>query len=76
MRQKGDNTFVDILNALRIGQINAQQIQTLKQYVSKDESGPFAIDQAIRIFPTCDQVEKHNKRVLESYRGIMIIIIK
>ncbi|GBP95287.1 hypothetical protein EVAR_97231_1 [Eumeta japonica] len=46
MRQQGDNTFIDILNALRVGEIRREHLQTLMDKVSNDASGLFAINGA------------------------------
>jgi hypothetical protein len=46
MRQHGDNTFVEILNALRIGQIRVKHIDVLLQKVSQEWTGEFSIERA------------------------------
>ena len=38
MRQKGDNTFIDILNALRVGELRGEHISVLLQKVSADST--------------------------------------
>ena len=68
MRQQGDKTFIDILNALRVGEMNSNHLNTLLKKVSKREDGQFSIERAIRIYPTNDQVKKHNKKVLRHFR--------
>lgn len=64
MRQKGDNTFIDILNALRVGEIKANHLSVLLQKVSSESTGEFSIDRALRIYPTNQQVHDHNDLVL------------
>jgi ATP-dependent exoDNAse (exonuclease V) alpha subunit len=78
MRQQGDNTFIDILNALRIGEMRAEHLQVLVGKVSNNRSGEFALEKALRIYPTNDQVFEHNEAVLQYYRdtGIKIDMIK
>ncbi len=71
MRQKGDTTFIDILNSLRNGELNASQYNILLQKVMQseaDEDGEFALGKAIRIYPTNVLVDQHNARVLEYFR--------
>lgn len=68
MRQQGDTTFADLLNALRVGEMRPEHFQTLMRKVSTDDVGEFAIDKALRIRPTNDMVDKHNARVIELYK--------
>ena len=69
MRQQGDTTFIDILNALRVGELTTNQMAMLMDRVSADEDGEFSIERALRIYPTNQQVDDHNKRVLEHFRS-------
>lgn len=71
MRQKGDQTFMKLLNELRMGDLKFHETAIFhKKVISRDEkkSGDFAVDKALRIFPTLKQVELHNKEVLEGVR--------
>lgn len=77
MRQKGDNTFINILNALRIGEIEAEHIRILMQKVSKEADGEFSIEKALRIYPTNKQVHDHNELVLKKFeRNARIYTVK
>ncbi len=67
MRQEGDNTFVDILNALRIGKITPEHIKILLSKVGPINEN-FGIEKVMRIYPTNLQVEQHNTLVLEHFK--------
>lgn len=69
MRQKGDNTFIDILNALRVGEVRGEHMNVLLQKVSTESSGEFSIERALRIYPTNQQVTDHNNLVLKYYEN-------
>lgn len=69
MRQQGDNTFIDLLNALRVGELTTHHLRTLLQRVSTEDTGEFAIGRALRIYPTNNLVNLHNQAVLEMYRN-------
>lgn len=69
MRQQGDTTFADLLNALRIGEMSAQHFELLMSKMLTEPTGDFALNKAIRIFPTRKQVDAHNNAVLDYYRG-------
>lgn len=68
MRQKGCDKFVNILNALRVGEMSAEHFADLMQKVSSNNSGEFSIEKALRIYPTNQQVNEHNAAVLEHFR--------
>ncbi|KAF9419793.1 hypothetical protein HW555_003792 [Spodoptera exigua] len=59
MRQAGDNTFVDILNNIRVGELTMDQLEILDSRRIPLE-GPFADGEAVRIFPTTKQVDANN----------------
>ncbi|KAF9407745.1 hypothetical protein HW555_012336 [Spodoptera exigua] len=59
MRQAGDNTFVDILNNIRVGELTMDQLEILDSRRIPLE-GPFADGEAVRIFPTTKQVDAYN----------------
>lgn len=73
MRQQGDTTFIDLLNALRVGEMKPEHFKVLLKKVGNfAKLGPdssFAIDKALRIFPTNNQVDAHNQLVLEYFRN-------
>lgn len=60
MRQQGDTTFADLLNALRVGDLKAPHFAVLISKVLTEASGDFDLDRAIRIYPTRAQVDAHN----------------
>lgn len=70
MRQKGDDEFIEILNALRIGELNDHHFAILRRHICKDSelTDKFAVDKALRIYPTNKQVNAHNEKVVELYK--------
>ncbi|GIY52635.1 ATP-dependent DNA helicase [Caerostris darwini] len=62
MRQQGDTTFIDVLNALRVGELTSGHFEIFLEKVSTDTSNEFSIEKALRICPTNDQVARHKKR--------------
>jgi len=71
MRQKGDQTFINILNALRVGELKLNQAEDLMKRVGTNDgnmSGEFDIGKALRIYPTNKQVADHNNLVLEKFK--------
>jgi hypothetical protein len=58
MRQRADTRFADLLNALRVGELNASHFELLlsKMLTDEDLRSDFAVDKAIRINPTKAQV--------------------
>jgi ATP-dependent exoDNAse (exonuclease V) alpha subunit len=69
MRQQGDTRFADLLNALRVGKLNAQHLELLKTKMLKEATGEFAINKAIRVYPTRKLVAAFNQSVLDHYRA-------
>ncbi len=67
MRQQGDKTFIDVLNALRVGELTSKHLEVLLNKVSTDTTGEFSIEKALRIYPTNDQVARHNEKVLQTF---------
>ncbi|KMQ83612.1 atp-dependent dna helicase pif1-like protein [Lasius niger] len=76
MRQSGDTTFADLLNALRVGELRPKHFSVLMSKVLKEATGDFEVDKALRIYPTRAQVDSHNGIVLEKYRSKGITISK
>ncbi|GIY13378.1 hypothetical protein CEXT_515401 [Caerostris extrusa] len=78
MLQQGDTTFIDVLNALRVGELTSGHFEILLEKVSTDTSNEFSIEKALRIYPTNDQVARHNEKVLQSFedKGTVIYTIK
>lgn len=68
MRQQGDTTFIDVLNALRIGELTTSHMSVLMSRVSTETDGEFSVEKAMRIYPTNKQVETHNNKVLQYFR--------
>ncbi|CAG9773640.1 unnamed protein product [Ceutorhynchus assimilis] len=78
MRQQGETTFIDVLNALRIGELTSDHLEVLLGKVSTDTTNEFSIERALRIYSTNDQVARHNEKVLQSFedKGTLIYTIK
>ncbi|XP_076285563.1 ATP-dependent DNA helicase PIF1-like [Lasioglossum baleicum] len=78
MRQQGDTAFVDILNALRVGELKAPHFDLLMSKMLTEASGEFQLDRAIWIYPTRKLVDAHNTAVLEQHRvqGVKIFTIR
>ncbi|GFT88064.1 ATP-dependent DNA helicase PIF1 [Nephila pilipes] len=80
MRQQGDTSFVDLLNALRVGKMEAKHFDILisKKLNVADLEGDFALPKAIRIYPTNKMVDELNHLVVTHYRnqGAQIFKIK
>ncbi|XP_050338285.1 uncharacterized protein LOC126764671 [Bactrocera neohumeralis] len=78
MRQQEDTTFIDVLNALRVGKLTSKHLEVLLEKVSTDTTEEFSIEKALRIYPTNDQVVIHNEKVLKSFqdKGTVIYTIK
>ena len=66
MRQQGDIIFQDIF--LREGTLTTSHIATLLPKNNLEPSGPFAIHNALRIYPTKKQADDHNTSVLQYYK--------
>ncbi|GBL79080.1 ATP-dependent DNA helicase PIF1 [Araneus ventricosus] len=69
MRQQGDTTFIDVLNALRIGEMRTEHFAILNEKINKESTGEFAIEKALRIYPTLQQVNDHNLAVLDIFKA-------
>jgi len=52
MRQQGDTNFIDVLNALRIGELTTSHMFVLMSRVSTETDGEFSVEKAMRIYPT------------------------
>ncbi|GIY76451.1 ATP-dependent DNA helicase [Caerostris darwini] len=78
MHQQGGTTFIDELNALRVGELTSGHFEILLGKVSTDTSNAFSIEKALRIYPTNDQVARHNEKILRSFedKGTVIYTIK
>ncbi|GFR23290.1 ATP-dependent DNA helicase [Trichonephila clavata] len=76
MRQQGSTTFKDLLNALRIGELQSEHFAILMNHLNKEPTGEFVIVKALRIYPTNQQVYNHNKTVLEHFRARGVTINK
>ncbi|XP_054746170.1 ATP-dependent DNA helicase PIF1-like [Anastrepha obliqua] len=69
---------IDVLNALRVEEMTSRQLEILIEKVSTDATNEFSIEKALRIYPTNDQVARHNEKVLHSFenKGTVIYTIK
>jgi len=65
MRQQNDADFVDLLNNLRVGQINIAQYEMLLNRTYVPLINEFADGEAIRIFPTIQLVNSYNNKMIE-----------
>ncbi|CAG9799443.1 unnamed protein product [Chironomus riparius] len=70
MRQEGDTTFIDILNALRVGELQPHHMAVLISKVGNNFTGEFSIEKALRIRPHKKTVAAHNQQVLDHFRSI------
>ncbi|XP_015377610.1 PREDICTED: ATP-dependent DNA helicase PIF1-like [Diuraphis noxia] len=66
MRQQGDTTFIDVLNALWIGELATSHMSVLMSRVSTEMDGEFSVEKAMRIYPTNKQVEAHNNKAAKN----------
>lgn len=46
MRQRGDSTFIDVLNALTVGELTSKHLEILLSKVSTDTTNEFSIERA------------------------------
>ncbi|KAF8771575.1 ATP-dependent DNA helicase PIF1 like protein [Argiope bruennichi] len=69
MRHQGENTFVEVLNALRVGEMKQRHMRVLLNKVcnNDDRNGEFSIEKALRMCPTYDHVTKYNDSVLQHF---------
>lgn len=70
-RQKGDNTLIDMLNALRIGEVTEGLVQSFKKL-----ERPVNYEDGIlptELYPTRDEVQRANSRRIESLSGRSVI---
>lgn len=71
VRQRGDITFVDLLNNLREGKLTAEQYEVLLQIkLNSKQEGQFALGRAIRVMPTNRMVNQHNLLVMSSDENV------
>jgi energy-coupling factor transporter ATP-binding protein EcfA2 len=78
VRQRGDSTFVDLLNNLREGRMTVEQYEVLQNIqINSKQEGPFGLGQAIRVMPTNRMVTEHNSTVLraDTNQGIQLFEI-
>jgi ATP-dependent DNA helicase PIF1 len=68
MRQRGDTTFIDILNALRIGELTAEHLKILLEKIG-GLTGEFSVGNALRIDPTNKLVQTHNNEALQFHKN-------
>ncbi|GFR06819.1 ATP-dependent DNA helicase PIF1 [Trichonephila clavata] len=78
MCQQGDTTFIEVLNALRVKELKSKHLEILLGKVSTHATNVFSIERALRIYPTNDQVARHNEKVLLYFenKGTTIYTIK
>ncbi|GFY15141.1 ATP-dependent DNA helicase PIF1 [Trichonephila clavipes] len=61
MRQQGSTTFKDLLNALRIGELQSEHLAILMNRLNKEPTGEFAIEKALRrLYSKSDSIDLNN----------------
>ncbi|KAI5632228.1 PIF1-like helicase domain-containing protein [Phthorimaea operculella] len=63
MRQVGDNSFVDLLNSIRVGKLTMEQLAILD--TRRIVNDTIEYDEIVHIFPTLKQVDQFNKKMSE-----------
>ena len=73
MRQRGDSQLIDLLNNVRIADINATDIELLQSKVIKPGSANYPID-ALHIFAENSSSNEHNLKMLQSVDGNLHVV--
>ncbi|GFQ72618.1 ATP-dependent DNA helicase [Trichonephila clavata] len=76
IRQQGDTTFTDLLNALGVCGLKAPHFALLELRMLTEASGDFDLDRAICMYPTRAQVDAHKTAVLDRYRVTKVRVFK
>ncbi|XP_065675344.1 uncharacterized protein LOC136091579 [Hydra vulgaris] len=69
MRQQGDTTFIEVLNALRVGELRERHMDILMKKVTTEANAEFSVEKALRIYPTNKKVDEHNQAVLAHFKA-------
>lgn len=64
MRQTGDNSFVELLNSLHVGELRMDQLEILDSR-RIPLVGDFEDGAAVRIFPTTKKINQYNEKICE-----------
>ena len=74
MRPQGDNVFTDILDTLRVGSLNGEDIKILsaRKVEKLDLNYPH---NAIHIWAENDPVDDHNKQMLDLFNKPLVTLI-
>uniref|UniRef100_A0A0K0FEG0 Adenylosuccinate lyase n=1 Tax=Strongyloides venezuelensis TaxID=75913 RepID=A0A0K0FEG0_STRVS len=76
MRQRGDTTFIDILNNLRVGKLTNDQLAVLlrkkEEYRGENNSD---LGKIMHILPTNKLVDEYNEEVLNYYKNDVGVIV-
>jgi len=75
MRQQNDAEFVDLLNNLRVGQLNIVQYEMLLNKTYVPLINEFTDGEAIRIFPIIKLVNNYNNEMIEQLAKMQRIYI-
>lgn len=77
MCQRSDQPFINLLNNLRFGNVTKDDLNVLLSKLDND-TGPFALGEALGIHPTVKQVDDHNRSVLVHFtnRNVQVSIIQ
>ena len=73
MRQKGDNVFIDLLNKVRVADINIDDENLIKSKFVKPEDGNYP-HQAIHIWAENSPVNQHNAFMLSNVTNPLFVI--
>ena len=74
MRQRGDFQFIDLLNQVRIGELNEQNVNLLKSRFILKDSARYPV-QAIHIFAENAPANQHNQQMLEQLDTPLVQIL-
>ena len=65
MRQKSDRHFAELLNRARIGELNSDDLDTLKSRIISPDDDNYPHD-SLHAFPTNVQVDNHNTKMMSA----------
>ena len=74
MRQRGDFQFIDLLNQVRIGELNEQNVNLLKSRFILKDSARYPV-QAIHIFAENAPANQHNQQMFEQLDTPLVQIL-
>ena len=74
MRQQGDSSFTDLLNRLRVGYLNDEDVKTLSARIVKESDVNYPCD-AMHIWAENAHVDNHNNQMLDLINNPLVILI-